>query len=345
MIRFASVPPIVQGECRVVAEVGNPPTVKAALELAEAAAAAGAWGVKAQLLTADTLVTATARTYSHGLTEPTYQAEAFAEALPYEAWAEVKARCDELGVLWFASCWDFAAVDACEEMGVELYKVGSADITHRPLLEYIAATGKPVVLSTGGATGEEILQAVTWMRQATGRFLLDLVVLACTLSYPCAEEDANVARVGTLRGLGYPLVGYSDHTRGYDASLAAAGMDAVMIEKHFTTTPNTGADHDFAADESVLSFMTMTVPGRSLRADSRVLGDGRLSPMPSEQKAVHHARRSIVAATDLHPGDSLEGNITWLRPGTGLPPWFDVTGITAATMIPAWSTITHRDIG
>ena len=167
-----------------------------ALETVERIAVAGAEYVKGQLYTADTLVTRDAATYGTDLDEPATQYEAFTKALSYDDWGIVKERCDKLGVVFFGSVFDLAAVEAGVDQGWSAFKIASGDITNRPLLEKVAETGKMVFLSTGAATEFEI-------RRAAEMFTVDmtgLVVMACTLTYPCPLIEANVDRVLTLTG-------------------------------------------------------------------------------------------------------------------------------------------------
>ena len=211
---------------------------------------------------------------------------------------------------FFGSVFDYDAVDAGVDQGWEYFKIASADITYRGLLERIAATGRRVFLSTGGATMEEI-------KRATDLFDPDkLTVMACTLSYPCKLENADVSRIATLRRV-YGAVGYSDHTRGRVAAEAAYQYGATVVEKHVTLTPGDGGDHDFAITPEVVSAL-LAKPYITL-IDVRVKGSGRIGPKPSERDAVVLARRSPYATRVIVSRETIdETNTVMLRPATGV---------------------------
>ena len=318
---------------RLIAEIGAAKgDLQYALDCVDAFAAAGAWAIKGQLYTADSLVRRGAATYGKDLDEPATQYEAFTKALTYDQWGEVKTACDKAGVKFFGSVFDYDAVDAGVEQGWEYFKIASADITYRGLLERVAATGKHVFLSTGGATMEEIKRAADLFD--TGK----LTVLACTLSYPCKLENADVARVTTLKRF-YARVGYSDHTRGRIAAECAYQYGATVVEKHATLTPGDGGDHDFAITLDVVSAL-LAKPYITV-IDARVEGWGRIGPKPSERSAILLARRSPYATQDIVLGETIdETNTVMLRPATGVPP-FDLPLI-ATSYIKKGSIITYQ---
>ena len=319
----------------LIAEIGPADgDLEYAYEACTAAKESGFDWVKGQLFDRDKLVTPTAPSYGHSeITTPATQYEAFEKQLSYDEWEQVAWHCRQIDIGFFASVWDYDAIEFCEDIGVERYKIGSGDITYKPLIEAVASTNKLVVISTGASTEQEIGQAVSWVGASP------LVLLACSLSYPCPDDQANMARVWTLRDrFGVP-VGYSDHTYGTGALAVAEYLEAVMWEKHFTVRPGTGGDHDFA----------VTPVGMAERDQGSVelLGSPRLEPSPREQAALMGARRSLVLSRDLAEGTVLKSaDLTALRPGWGLSPALadDFVGRTLSRDKKKHSMITYADI-
>lgn len=307
--------------CKVIAEIGPADgSVDYALKAVDDAKAAGCWAVKGQLYAADRLVTSTAERYDHvGGTAQT-QHEMFSGAMAYGEWAKVKEYADEVGILFFASVFDWQAVEWCEAWEVPLYKVASGDITNRALIETVASTGKPIIMSTGASNPEEIVAAVHW----TGYTPQKLVLMACTLRYPAQDADANIGRVSTLGrvpgsirdGRAAYLTGYSDHTSSREAAAVAAGAGAVVLEKHMTLKPYTGYDHDFAlTPDEMAVYVHFANAGALLRGEDTVMS------REHEADARRGARRSLAAAVDIPQGSLLAPLLfTALRPGTGLSP-------------------------
>jgi sialic acid synthase SpsE len=254
----AGAAPLRGSTCRVIAEAGanHNNSVARAIEMARRAAAAGAWAIKFQLYKADTISVPQSPKYWRDPFGTATQHEAFqlSDKLDYAVYAEIAAACRELGIVFFATPFDLAAVDALEAMDVPLYKIASADITHRPLLEAVAATGKPVVLSTGASTEEEIHRAVGWMGLGPER----LVLLVCTLTYPTPDADAHFARLCTFRRAFAPyLIGTSDHTLGTAGAWMTAALGGVCIEKHYTIDKGLPdvPDHAMSVDPDELAEM------------------------------------------------------------------------------------------
>ncbi len=303
-----------------------------AYDIVSAAKSVGADWVKAQIYDRELLTTKTAKTYSHdGVHTAETQWEDFEKQLSYDEWEKVKVRCDELGVGFFASVFDVRAVDFCEGLGVERYKIASGDITYKQLIEAVAATGKPIVMSTGASTNEEVWRALEWVFDGA-----DVTLLACSLSYPCKPEDANLARMRTLQIM-WPKVGYSDHTFGVGALHRAHHLGAVLVEKHFTITPGAGGDHDFAVTPEQLRGMGAWAQGSDIYDGSPVL-----EASIAERKARVGARRSIFSSRDLTEGNPLRvGDISFLRPGGGLEPWQadDIIGKTLRESVKAGTAL------
>ncbi len=284
-----------------------------AFDVCAAAKESGADWVKAQIYDRDLLTTKTARTYAHdGVHTAETQYEDFEKQLSYDEWEKVKVRCDEIGVGFFASVFDVGAVHFCESLGVERYKIASGDITYKQLIQAIAETGKDIIMSTGASTEEEVRRAINWVFSYKPGWV---ILLACSLSYPCKPEDANLLRMDALRAI-WTGVGYSDHTFGVGALHRAHHLGADMVEKHFTITPGAGGDHDFAVTPQQLRGMGSWAQGSSIYDGSPVL-----ETSAAERKARVGARRSIFARRDIPARELQENDITFLRPGGGLEPW------------------------
>jgi sialic acid synthase SpsE len=319
-IRLDRAEPLEEGSCRVIAEAGanHNNSVERAIEMARKAAAAGAWAIKFQLYKADRISVPDSPKYwtDELRTESQYEAFKLSDKLDYAAYAEVAAACRELGIVFFATPFDFGAVEELEEIGVPLYKIASADITHKPLLEAVAETGKPLLLSTGAATLEEVRQAIEW----TGLGSDKLVPLVCTLTYPTPDEDADFARLESFRRELSPyLCGVSDHTLGADGAWMAAALGAVCIEKHYTldkSLPDV-PDHAISVDPSELAEMV-----RAGERGATLRGSDRIGVRDSELPARTNARRSIVLERDVAAGQKLAAtDLGFKRPGTGIPPY------------------------
>lgn len=329
---------------KLIAEIGPADgSLLYAWNAVTAAAQAGAWMVKGQLYRRDTLVTQTAFTYGHSsLREPETQWDNFANVLSYEDWQTVKDHCDELGVEFGASVFDLQAVEACERMGATV-KIASGDITFRQLIERAAASGLPLIISTGGSYAQEIKQAARWVWAAGGR---DVTWLACTMCYPTKVGDANLLRMRSLQELlQTDRVGYSDHTEGVQVALRAFELGAVMVEKHFTVTPMAGGDHNFAATpqqfEQLIDTLTAGLGSGWEEGD----GSPLLMPLACEATARTGARRSLTVTRGLPAGHILtDDDLMVLRPGTGIAPdWLEaVVGCELRMPVMAGTVLTRR---
>ena len=299
---------------RVIAEIGAANhDIDYALECVKQAAGTGVWAIKTQLYSADTLVARDAPRYDR-LPGPANQWEQFKDALPYEAWEPVFADARERGLEVFASCWDGEAVEWCESQDVAWYKVGSADITNYRLLRTIAETGKGVMISTGAATTEEVTDALMRMDWPTPHNAEHLVLMGCTLSYPCEMNDARLGRIHwILENWGFVQVGYSDHTPGISTAGLAVAAGATYLEKHFTVTPGAGGDHDFALDkDAMVGYVWAAEEAWRMTHSDVPIGE----PLPSELDARVRARRSLHAVTAIELGEGLVvgENCAFLRP-------------------------------
>jgi N-acetylneuraminate synthase len=326
----------------VIAEAGvnHDGDLARALALCDAARAAGADAVKFQTFRAEDLVVPGAPTAAYQQRQTGAQ-DQFALLRRLELTRaqheRIRDHCAAIGIEFFSTPFSLAAVDLLVELGVRRIKLPSGELTHRALVEHACATGLPVLMSTGMATLAEVEEALQWARAARGS-LAGLTVLHCTSAYPASDDALNLRAIATLRdALGLP-VGYSDHSTGIDAALAAVSLGASVIEKHITldcTLP--GPDH--AASLEPQAFAAMV---RGIRRVSAMLGDGVKAPRPEERDAARVARRSIVAAVDIPAGATLQaGMLACRRPATGIAPreWERVLGAKARGAIAAGTVL------
>ena len=299
----------------VVAEIGNNHEGDRGLaeELIGRAAEAGAGAVKLQAIRPERLVRGD-------------QAERLAQlrrlCLAVEDLEHLAGVAKAAGVLFLATPFDVDAV-ALLDPWVPAFKVASGDNDFVALLEAVGATGKPVLLSTGGTDLAGVRRAIATLESGfeasgagTKRHPL-LVLLHCVSAYPTPPDQANLRAITSLAALGHP-VGYSDHTLGIEAAVLAVALGARVVEKHFTLskTHSTFRDHQLSADPREMKDLVARV-----REVELLLGDGVKRIMEAERGVVAAARRSIVAVRDLEAGRTLSRrDLDWLRPGDGLPP-------------------------
>jgi N,N'-diacetyllegionaminate synthase len=295
----------------VIAEIGNNHEGDCALaeELIRLAAAAGANAVKFQTIVPEKLV-------SSADVDRVRQLKRF--QFSHEQFERLALVAERNGVLFLSTPFDLDSARFLERL-VPAYKIASGDNNFFPLLETVARTGKPIVLSAGLMELDEVRRSKEFIEGVWRRCGVrgELAVLHCVVSYPTPPEQANLLAVRELATLGV-TVGYSDHTLGIDACVLAVVLGARIVEKHFTIskTHSEFRDHQLSADPNELADLV-----RRVREASRLLGDGRKTPQPNEVANLQRVRRSIVAARDLEPGTILTWNdLAWVRPGGGLPP-------------------------
>jgi N-acetylneuraminate synthase len=326
----------------VIAEAGvnHDGDLATALSLCEAARAAGADAVKFQTFRAEDLVVPGAPTAAYQKRQ-TGEDDQFGMLrkleLSHAQHERLRDHCAAIGIEFFSTPFSVEAVDMLVALGVRRMKLPSGELTHRALVERASASGLPLLLSTGMATMDEVREALGWAAQARGS-LVGVAVLHCTSAYPAPDEALNLRAIATLHEvLGLP-VGYSDHSTGIEAALAAVSLGATVVEKHLTldrTRP--GPDHAASLEPGEFAAMV-----RGIRRVSAMLGDGVKAPRPEEQDAARVARRSIVAAVDIPAGSALETSmLACRRPATGIAPgeWERVLGRTARAAIAAGTVL------
>lgn len=292
-----------------------------ALEIVDAAATAGADAIKLQTYTADTM-TLNLRAPGFIIDDPDslwngrQLYELYDEAhTPWDWHAPIMERAAARGLHCFSSPFDATAVDFLEDLGVPAYKIASFEMTDIPLIRKVAATGKPLIVSTGMASVAEIDQAVAAARDAGAR---DIILLKCTSTYPATPENSNLATILNMRDTFGCAVGLSDHTMGCGVAVASVALGACLIEKHFTLArADGGVDSAFSMEPSEFAMMRAEVD-RAAMAIGAITYGGTNAEEPSKQ-----FRRSLYIAEDMRAGDMLtERNLRAVRPGYGLPPLF-----------------------
>jgi sialic acid synthase len=308
-------------DCYVIAEIGH--NHQGSLEQAKAmvtmAKDCGANAVKVQKRSNRTLYTREFfdqpydNEFSFG---KTYGEHREALELDRDAYVELRRYARELGMTFFATPFDVESADFLAELDMPAYKIASADLLNTPLLRQVASFGKPMLLSTGGATMEDVERAVDAIRPLNEQ----LCILQCTAAYPCETEDLHLRVITTLRGR-YPefVIGLSDHQNGISMALVAYMLGARVIEKHFTLNHAwKGTDHAFSLMPEGLRKLV-----RDLRRVPVALGDGVKRPLPIEAKPLEKMGKKLVAARDLGLGHVLaEQDIAIKSPADGgLPPY------------------------
>jgi N,N'-diacetyllegionaminate synthase len=230
--------------------------------------------------------------------------------------------CKKRNIQFMSTPFDFDSIDLLQRLDVPIWKIPSGEITNLPYLLKLARTCKPIILSTGMSTLDEVGKAINVLRKNGSG---EVTALHCNTEYPTPYNDVNLNAMRTMqRELGVE-VGYSDHTPGIEVSIAAVALGAVVIEKHFTLDKNMeGPDHKASLEP--VEFAAMI---RAIRNIEKSLGGDIKGPTPSEIKNISIVRKSIVAKYPIKKGDVFtEGNITTKRPASGISPmkWFEVIG-------------------
>lgn len=293
-------------------------SLKKAVEIIKAAAAAGADAIKLQTYTADTLTLDCRKpefmTNPNGPWAGRTAYSLYQEAhTPWEWHEELFKVAREEGLVCFSSPFDKTAVDFLETLGNPIYKIASPEITDIPLLEYVASKAKPVVLSSGIATKDDISLALDTLR-ASG--CNDITLLKCTTAYPTPLEECDLRMIPVFAQTFGVKAGLSDHTLGSLAAVVAASLGATMIEKHFIIDRSEGGpDSAFSMDKDEFAAMV-----RDVRTVEKVLGRDSFEPSASSIAGRRDAR-SLYVAKEMKAGDTVdETNLRSVRPGFGLHP-------------------------
>lgn len=290
-----------------------------ALDLVDAAAQAGAHAVKLQTYTADT-ITLNVRegeftiSDEKSLWKGNNLHDLYSKAYtPWEWHAPIMERAKTHGMMCFSSPFDESAVDFLLQLDVPAFKIASFENNHLPLIRKVAATGKPMIISTGMASLADLEEAVATARAAGCK---DLVLLKCTSTYPASASNTNVSTIPHMRTLFGCQVGLSDHTMGVGVSVAAVALGATVVEKHFTLRrADGGVDSAFSLEPEELKSLVVET-----RRAWEALGKVAYGPTEAERKSLVF-RRSLYIAKDMRAGEVLTSeNLRVVRPGMGLHP-------------------------
>jgi pseudaminic acid synthase len=296
-------------------------SLERALEIVDAAANSGADAIKLQTYTADTM-TLDLKTPDFVIDDPTslwngrQLYDLYHEAhTPWEWHAPIIKRAAECGIDCFSSPFDATAVDFLESLGVPAYKIASFEMVDIPLIKKVAATGKPMIISTGMASVAEIGEAVAAAKSAG---VDDVVLLKCTSTYPATPENTNLVTIPNIQNTFDCSVGLSDHTHGCGVAVASVALGVCVIEKHFTLRrADGGVDSAFSLEPHEFQLMREECD-RAWQAMGRITYGGTSAEEKSRQ-----FRRSLYISQDMAVGDRLTAeNMRAVRPGFGLPPKF-----------------------
>lgn len=318
----------------IIAEAGvnHNGDINLAMQLIDAAAQAGADIVKFQTFSADRQVTRTADKAEYqkretGSAESQYEMLRrleLTESMHYQ----LLSHCDERKIEFLSTGFDIESINFLASLNQKYFKIPSGEITNLPYLRHIGGLNKQVILSTGMATLGEVEQAINALEEA-GTSRNQIAILHCTTEYPTPMSEVNLRAMLTLQKAFHVPVGYSDHTKGIEISVAAVAMGATVIEKHFTLDRNLpGPDHRASLEPYELRQMISAV-----RNIENAMGDGIKRPTASEKKNRLVARKSIVACRPISKGETFTAeNLTVKRPGTGISPmeWDEVLGKNAS---------------
>ncbi|MBT4731450.1 N-acetylneuraminate synthase [Candidatus Woesearchaeota archaeon] len=315
----------IRNPCYIIAEIGSNHNNDWDLALAHinSAISSGVDAVKFQTFNAKKHFSSFATTEYNGLKNVKVQ-DILKELEINREWQKpLYEYCKDRGVSFLSSPCDFEAVDQLEEIGVEVHKIASFDITDLDLVKYIATTGKPIIMSTGLANWIEIQRAVNECRSVNNN---NIILLQCTSLYPAPVYLSNLDAIKSIRNRFNVLTGYSDHTEGDLIPCTSVAMGACVLEKHFTLDRSLpGPDHHFAMEPDELADMV-----KKIRLIEKSFGDGqKTGPRGEETKASIKSRRSVHAARDIPIGCEISSDMLInKRPGYGIEPYLkaDIIG-------------------
>ena len=317
-------------------------SLERALEIVDAAAQSGAHALKIQTYTAETMtIDIREREFFISDEKSLWKGESLFDLYkkaytPWEWHEAIFDRAKKHNMLAFSTPFDRTAVDFLEDLNVPCYKIASFENTDLPLIRYVAATGKPMIISTGMATFAELDETVDAARSAGCK---DLVLLKCTSTYPSTPDDSNILTIPEMRSRYGCEIGISDHTMGIGVSVAAVALGATVVEKHFTLQrADGGVDSAFSMEPQEMAQLVLETE-RAWQA----LGKVQHGPTEKE-KASLVFRRSLYVVADVKAGEKLTpANVRAIRPGNGIAPKFyeEVIGKTAKRDIARGTPLSH----
>ncbi len=294
--------------CFVIAEAGvsHFGDVRKAFSLVDLAKAAGADAVKFQIFDVDKMISDRSQDWKRRLGP---------RALPYSAFKEIQDYCKETGIIFLATAHEDEALEFLISIDVPAFKIGSGELGNTPYIEKVLSQKKPVILSTGMYSEEDVDNVVAIAR-ASGN--LDLVLLHCVTSYPTQPEDVNLRVMQVYESKFGCLSGYSDHTEGLHIPLAAVAMGARVLEKHITLDFNVPNAQDWKVSCGPSDLPELL---KHIRAIEMAIGDGKKIPLREEQENRQWAGKSLVFRRQLSPNEEITGeDLTAKRPGWGVSP-------------------------
>ncbi len=312
----------------IIAEAGvnHNGSLELAKKMVDTAKEAGASCIKFQTFVSENIVSKYAEKaqYQQQQTDATESQLSMLKRLEltHNDFIELNNYCKQREIEFLSTAFDFESIEFLNGLGMETWKIPSGDITNLPYLIKIAKLQKPVILSTGMCTLNEVESAINTLRDNGSG---EITVLHCTTEYPTPFKDVNLLAMNTMKAEFGVSIGYSDHTTGIEVPIAAVALGATVIEKHFTLDRNMeGPDHKASLEPKELKEMV-----RAIRNIELAIGSDQKSPAESEIKNISIARKSIIALKNIKKGDIFtEENITVKRPGNGISPmrWFEVIG-------------------
>ena len=317
-------------------------SLERALEIVDAAAQSGAHALKIQTYTAETMtIDIREREFFISDEKSLWKGESLFDLYkkaytPWEWHEAIFDRAKKHKMLAFSTPFDRTAVDFLENLNVPCYKIASFENTDLPLIRYVAATGKPMIISTGMATFAELDETVDAARSAGCN---DLVLLKCTSTYPSTPDDSNILTIPEMRSRYGCEIGISDHTMGIGVSVAAVALGATVIEKHFTLQRSDGGvDSAFSMEPQEMAQLV-------IETERAWQSMGKVQHGPTEkEKASLVFRRSLYVVADVKAGEKLTSvNVRAIRPGNGIAPKFydEVIGKTAKRDIARGTPLSH----
>lgn len=331
----------------IIAEVGvnHNGSVDLAKQMIRHAADAGVDAVKFQMFSTEQLVLKDAERADYQVENCSDEDDSQFDMLKklelsMDEMALLRDECLTRGVDFLVTPFDLLSLDALEKLDVKRYKLSSGNVTDKPLIDAVAKTGKPVIMSTGMATEDEISDALTWLTEGG---CPDVTLLHCTSNYPTAYADVNMRAMQTLKDLFKVTIGYSDHTIGTEIPCMAVSLGAQVIEKHITLDKELpGPDHRASLEVKDLPIMV-----NKIRHIEQAFGSARIGISDCEKNTRDVARKSIVTTRKILSGERLdEDSLTVKRPGTGIPPkcFQEVIGRIAKREIAADSLLSWEDL-
>tara|TARA_B100000315_G_scaffold127921_1_gene117637 strand:+ start:9838 stop:10917 length:1080 start_codon:yes stop_codon:yes gene_type:complete len=340
--------PLNSTHCFIIAEAGvnHNGDISIAKRLIDAAVSANVDAVKFQTFKAENIVIKTAEKAEYQIKNMNSNESQFQMLKKLELsdsrHKELFDHCAEKKIKFMSTPFDEESVDMLDDLGMNIFKIPSGEITNKTFIQHVASKKKPVILSTGMSYLEEVERAIGWIKGVDGwarkwadtknhitpfshKTISPLTLLHCTSNYPAAIEDINLLAMKTMKKKFDLPVGYSDHSMGIDVPIAAVALGAIVLEKHFTLDRNmVGPDHKASLEPDELESMV-----RGIRNIGKAMGNGIKKPLENEEKIKNLVRKSIVSATDIKAGKIFtKENTVIKRPGTGIPPaeWTSVIG-------------------